>query len=135
MAPATSHHCYPPFPEDLTTAPLVSVSLAKLEASNGPESQAFFDTCKSLGFFYLDTSGSPLGDSLVSEAEQLHELQNQFFKLPNAVKEEVAREKVDAFFGYRHGDIGLSNDDGTPKRNESYNVSMHQYRSTPRWTY
>jgi len=51
MAPATSHHVYPLFAEDVPAAPLVSVSLSKLEASNGAESQAFFDACKKLGFF------------------------------------------------------------------------------------
>ncbi len=122
MAPATTHHLYPPFPAELSTAPLVSVSLAKLEASDGAESKAFFNACRSLGFFYLDTTGSPLGRTLVAEAEQLNDLQANFFKLPNQQKEEYAREKVDPFFGYRHGDLGTCHDDGTPKRNESYNV-------------
>ncbi len=122
MAPATTHHLYPPFPAELPTAPLVSVSLAKLKASDGAESKAFFDACRSLGFFYLDTTGSPLGCSLVAEAERLNDLQARFFKMPNHEKEEYAREKVDPFFGYRHGDLGTCHDDGTPKRNESYNV-------------
>ncbi|KAK5683915.1 hypothetical protein LTS10_003778 [Elasticomyces elasticus] len=118
MAPATSHHLYPPFPSDIPTAPLVSVSLAKLEASDGKESQAFFDACKSLGFFYLDTSDSPLGNELVSEAEQLHELQKEFFTLAHEKKENYARERVDPFFGYRHGMMS----DG--QRNETYNCYM-----------
>ena len=126
MAPTTSHHRYPPFPNaDLETAPLVSVSLRKLEDSDGPESQAFFDASRSLGFFYLDTKGSKLGEALISEAEQLHELEKQFFKLSNDEKEEFAREKLDPFFGYRHGNIELKDEDGIKGRNESYNVLLH----------
>ncbi|KAK0259744.1 hypothetical protein LTR02_002605 [Friedmanniomyces endolithicus] len=127
MAPATTHHLYPPFPAELPTAPLVSVSLAKLKASDGAESKAFFDACRSLGFFYLDTTGSPLGCSLVAEAERLNDLQARFFKMPNHEKEEYAREKVDPFFGYRHGDLGTCHDDGTPKRNESYNMRKDDF--------
>ncbi|KAK4574618.1 hypothetical protein LTR86_001459 [Recurvomyces mirabilis] len=128
MAPTTSHHRYPPFPDaDLETAPLVSVSLRKLEDSNGPESQAFFNASRSLGFFYLDTEGSKLGEALVSEAEQLHELEKQFFKLGNDEKEEFAREKLDPFFGYRHGDIDLQDEDGSKRRNESYNMRKDDF--------
>jgi len=137
MTPTTRHHLYPPFPAELPTAPLVSVSLAKLEASDGAESKAFFDACRNLGFFYLDTLGSPLGSSLVTEAEQLNDLQARFFKLPDQEKEEYAREKVDPFFGYRHGDLGTCHDDGSPKRNESYNVSSlpRLKQQSYRWAY
>lgn len=129
MAPTTTHHLYPPFPEDLPTAPLVSISLAKLEASDGVESQAFFNASQELGFFYLNMDGSPLGENIVSEAEQLHKLQQEFFKLPTEEKETYAREKIDSFFGYRHGDLKGLNDDGTAKRNEIYNV-VHTIQKT-----
>lgn len=118
----TCHHLLPPFPEDITTAPLVSISLAKLEASDAAESSAFFDACKKLGFFYMDMSGSSLGEKIVSGAEQLFQLQKEFFIAPNEEKETYAREKIDPFFGYRHGNLKTLNEDGTEKRNETYNV-------------
>ena len=119
----TSHHLYPPFAEDITTAPLVSVSLSKLEAGDEAESKAFFEATKNLGFFYLKLDGSNLGEKMVDEAERLQALQQQFFKLPNEEKEEYAREKIDPFFGYRvHKLDNFRDENGTPKRNETLNV-------------
>lgn len=126
MSPlVTSHNLYPPFPSDITTAPLVSLSLAKLEVHDAAESEAFFKSCRSLGFFYLNMEGSTLGEHLVSEAEQLHKLQQDFFERPNDEKEVYAREKIDPFFGYRYADLpnGQAYENGRPKRNETYNVS------------
>lgn len=122
IGPQTSHNDYPPFPPNIKTAPLVSISLIKLEQDDASESEAFFEACKTLGFFYLDTAGSPLGDRLVSEAEDLLKLQKQFFARPNEEKEQFAREKIDAFFGYRHGVTKAKGEDGEFRRNEMYNV-------------
>lgn len=127
IRPKTSHHEYPPFAEDIETAPLVSISLSKLENNDPKESTAFFEACKGLGFFYLDTSGSSLGDHLVSEAEELLQLQKHFFARPNEEKEQYAREKIDAFFGYRHGLTKVKGDDGEFKRNETYNARLHRH--------
>lgn len=122
IGPRTSHHEYPPFPSNIPTAPLVSISLAKLTAHDPTESAAFFAACKDLGFFYLDTADSPLGDDLVAEAEQLLQLQKQFFARPDAEKEVFAREKIDTFFGYRYGELKVVGEDGRRGRNETYNV-------------
>jgi isopenicillin N synthase-like dioxygenase len=123
MGVSTTHHLYPPFPSDIKTAPLVSISLSKLEAGNEAESKAFFDAAKNLGFFYMKLEGSSLGERIVNGAEELHRLQQQFFGRPNEEKEEFAREKIDPFFGYRKVELKFKNDDGTPKRNETYNAS------------
>jgi isopenicillin N synthase-like dioxygenase len=122
MVLQTSHHQYPPFAEGLTTAPLVSISLAKLESEDEAESSAFYRASKELGFFYMDMEGSSLGEKIVAQAEQLHVVQKQFHKLPDEVKEEYLREKIDPFFGYRI--LGeREQEDGTMGRNENYNVS------------
>ena len=119
----TSHHLYPPFAEGVTTAPLVSVSLSKLEANDAAESRAFFQASKDLGFFYMHMEGSALGERLVSQAEQLHTIQKEFHDLSNQEKDEYAREKIDPFFGYRLlGEIEA--EDGTKQRSETYNVSQ-----------
>lgn len=120
----TSHHLYPPFPDDIKTAPLVSISLDKLEAGDENESKAFFESAKGLGFFYLKLGDSELGQKLVSEAEQLNDLQKEFYKLPQEERDEFAREKIDAFFGYRQAQLSFTDDDGQPLRNETYNVKM-----------
>ncbi|RFU27497.1 hypothetical protein B7463_g8847, partial [Scytalidium lignicola] len=126
MAPATSHHLYPPFAEGVTTAPLVSISLVKLEAGDAAESQAFFKASKELGFFYLNMEGSALGEKIVSEAEQLHLIQQGFSNLPNEEKDQFAREKLDPFFGYRllHEE---TDNDGVTRRDENYNMRKDDF--------
>ena len=101
MPVITTHHLYPPFPPHLPTAPLESISLAKLETGDGLESLKFFNSCCNLGFFYLDLTSSELGESIVRDAENLHTMQQEFFALPHEVKDEYGRDKVDPFFSYR----------------------------------
>ena len=125
MGLPTTHHLYPPFPDTITTAPLVTISLAKLEGGDEDESKAFFEAAKNLGFFYMKLEGSSLGERMVDEAEQLHKLQQQFFKRPNEEKEMYAREKIDPFFGYRNVSLNEKDEEGREKRNETYNVNFH----------
>lgn len=95
MAPATSHHELPPFAEGVETAPLVSISLAKLEANDTAESEAFFEASKNLGFFYMNMEGSSLGERIVTESEQLLQIQKQFHELPEEERDNFAREKFE----------------------------------------
>ena len=120
----TSHHLYPPFPDEIKVAPLVSISLDKLEAGDEDESKAFFESAKGLGFFYLKLGDSELGQKIVSEAEQLNDLQKAFYKLPQEEREEFAREKIDAFFGYREAQLEATDESGEVLRNETYNVRL-----------
>jgi len=126
MPISTCHGLLPPFPITVKTAPLVSISLARLESKDEDESDKFFDACKTLGFFYLNMEGSALGEKLVDGAERLHRVQKAFTQLPYEEKELYAREKIDAFFGYRHGDLDKLDEHGHPLRNETYNVGAYQ---------
>ena len=69
MPNLTSHHLLPPFPDDIETAPLVSVSFKDLEHRDANASTALFKACKELGFFYLDLFGSELGEKIIEESE------------------------------------------------------------------
>lgn len=122
MAPLTSHHLLPPFGEGGKTAPLVSVSFAKLEAGDKEASDAFFKACKELGFFYLDMLGSELGETIVAEAEKLNTLQKEFFKLPNEVKDKYGRPHLHPFYAYRYSELDEKDENGVPLRSENYNV-------------
>lgn len=124
MAPLTSHHLLPPFGEGGKTAPLVSVSFAKLEAGDKEASDAFFKACKELGFFYLDMLGSELGETIVAEAEKLNTLQKEFFKLPNEVKDKYGRPHLHPFYAYRYSELDENDENGVPLRSENYNVSL-----------
>lgn len=103
VASLTTHDQYPPFPSNLRTAPLESLSLAALQrySSTSTSFLHFFKACQELGFFYLDLTGSELGESILKEAEELHTLQQKFFALPHQVKDDYGRDKTDPFFSYR----------------------------------
>lgn len=126
MQPLTTHHLYPPFPSDLATAPLESISLHRLRTSDpfATECSNLFAACRNLGFFYLDLAGSELGEKIVREAEQLHILQQEFYALPHEVKDECGQDKVDPFFSYRWTACtdGVRDVWGRHGRREMYNV-------------
>ncbi|WRT66805.1 uncharacterized protein IL334_003768 [Kwoniella shivajii] len=122
MSHLTSHHTLPPFPEGEKTAPLVSVSFAKLEAGERSASAAFFKACKELGFFYLDFLGSKLGETIVSEAEKLNKIQKEFFALPNEVKDVYGRPHLHPFYAYRYTETEGKDENGASLRNANYNL-------------
>ncbi|KJK84809.1 hypothetical protein H633G_11402, partial [Metarhizium anisopliae BRIP 53284] len=57
----------PPFPDDVPTAPLLRLSLAKLRAREPDEVRRFTAACEALGFFYLDLGG----DAVLQQADAL----------------------------------------------------------------
>ena len=119
MAQLTTHHLHPPFPSDIRTAPLITISYAKLEAGDEAEHKAFFKAAKKLGFFYLDLTGSERGDRVIGNSEKLKILQEEFFRLSQDEREELRVNKAHPFFGYRSKTWEMK-----PKNKvaESYNV-------------
>lgn len=127
MPPSTSHHTLPPFPDDIPTAPLLTIHLSKLEAGDEDESSRFFQACKDLGFFYLDMFGSALGERVVSLAEDVNALQERWWALPNDVKDQYGRPHLHEFFAYRYGEVtGQYDANGELVRNQNYNVSSNR---------
>jgi isopenicillin N synthase-like dioxygenase len=124
MPNLTSHHLLPPFPDDIKTAPLGSVSFKNLENGDLPASTALFKACKELGFFYLDLFGSELGEKIIEESEKLNTLQKEFFELPNEVKDVYGRPHLHPFYAYRYTELGVEGEDGVPLRGENYNVGI-----------
>ncbi|WWC85152.1 uncharacterized protein L201_000009 [Kwoniella dendrophila CBS 6074] len=122
MAHLTSHHTLPPFPDDIETAPLVSVSFSKLENNDDQASEDFFKASKELGFFYLDFLGSELGETIVKEAEQLNKVQKEFFALPNEVKDVYGRPHLHPFYAYRYTETEGKDENGQQLRNANYNL-------------
>lgn len=131
MAPPTSHHLLPPFAEGIKTAPLVSIKFAELEAGEKDASAAFFKACKELGFFYLDMFDSELGEKIVTEAEQINTMQQEFFNMPYEVKDKYGRPHLHPFYAYRYGELDEKDENGTPLRAESYNVRPSFRHSLP----
>ncbi|KAH7232246.1 uncharacterized protein BKA55DRAFT_598254 [Fusarium redolens] len=121
MSPVTSHHEYPPFPDGVGTAPLVSISLAKLKKGDKDEFAHLFQASRELGFFYIDMVRSSLGERIIQQAESLQLLQKQSFQLPKEEKE-VFNARLKTYFSYRAMETTFPDADGGLKRNESYNM-------------
>ncbi|EJU03505.1 Clavaminate synthase-like protein [Dacryopinax primogenitus] len=123
--PLASFQGLPPFPDNIPTAPLVTLSLAKLQANDPQEVAEFFKIGKGLGFFYLDLRGCDNGRQLLHDAEALLELQKQYFDLPLEEKRISDRETVpgsDGFFGWKALGTLAVDKTGKTDRNEQLTV-------------
>ena len=97
---STSFSDIPPFPDDVPTAPLLRISLQKL-LENGPgESERLFMACKQLGFFYLDLRGTPEGESIIQDADQILSVGSDVFDLSLEEKENYDFSDQKSYFGY-----------------------------------
>ncbi|KZT53565.1 oxidoreductase [Calocera cornea HHB12733] len=115
----------PPFPEDLKTAPLVTISLSRLLANDPAEAAALFQAGKNLGFFYLSLLGCPEGEELYEDAQALLQLEKDFFSLPDSEKAIADRDNIpesDGFYGYKRMGTLVMDKLGTRDRHEAYNL-------------
>ena len=121
----------PPFPENIPTAPIASISLNKLLNSDDAEGKKVLEACKTFGFFYLDLSQSSVGQSLIDDSEKLHALAQEAFKLPLEEKQKFALVKGVSLFGYKEaGTVKLTDKELRPDTTEFFNVSkdhMHGF--------
>lgn len=121
-APRQEYHNAPAFPDDVPTAPLLRLSLAKLLERDATEQDRFVRACEDLGFFYLDLSGP--GDSILTDADQLFQVGEQLFDLPVEEKQEYDFSHKDSYFGYKGFGASVIDRNGTLDRNEFYNVGL-----------
>lgn len=73
---------YPPFPSDLKTIDLQTISLQKIQNADAIEQDRMFEACKSWGFFYLDLSQSEQGDTVAQGAEDVARIAESVMALP-----------------------------------------------------
>jgi isopenicillin N synthase-like dioxygenase len=136
MEPSTtipgSPNGLPPFPNNITTAPLLTISLSKLVANSQDEHARLFHAARSLGFFYLDMRGVPVGERLLREANDMFSLMEDFFGLPLEEKQEYDFAAQKKYYGYKGMGKEVVDGKGTKDRNEIYNVSHVSRLST--WT-
>lgn len=121
---------YPPFPEGVPVAPLVTISLKNLlEDPSNPEHERLFEASKNLGFFYLDMRNTTVGEDLLSEADNLFDLSKNFFDMPIEEKNKYDFAKKKIYFGYKGAGKEVMFKDGTLNRDQQYNViSYYQIR-------
>ncbi|KAI9878799.1 MAG: hypothetical protein M1830_010483 [Pleopsidium flavum] len=117
----------PPFPEDVPTAPLVTISLSKLVAKDPEEHASLYSASKSLGFFYLDMQCCADGEALLQDADIMFGLMENFFSLPVEEKEKFDFAGANSYFGYKGMGAEVIDKEGTKDRNEIYNTRLsHQ---------
>lgn len=111
----------PPFPDDISTAPLLRLSLAKLLAENEEECEKLFQSSIDIGFFYLDLRGS--GEELLNNADDLFEVGKELFELSLEEKMKYDFSSQNSYFGYKGQGLSVVDKQGNLDRNEFYNVS------------
>lgn len=90
----------PPFPNNVTSAPLLRVSLSKLLKYDEEESQHLYAACKDLGFFYLDLQDSSKGQSILEDANKLFNVGEELFDLNLEDKRSYDFSEQKSYFGY-----------------------------------
>jgi isopenicillin N synthase-like dioxygenase len=127
-----ANSAFPPFPDDIPTAPLVTISLRKLvESTSAEEHECLFSAAKSLGFFYLDLRGTLEGENLLQQADDMFDLMNEFFSLPVEEKAKYDFAAKKSYFGYKGIGKEVVDGKGTKDKNEIYNVT--KYRPLYEW--
>ncbi|EJT97461.1 1-aminocyclopropane-1-carboxylate oxidase [Dacryopinax primogenitus] len=115
----------PPFPDHLTTAPLVTLHLSKLQEHDPAEQAALLKCAKELGFFYLNLTGCTEGKQLFSDAQQLLDLEKRFFAMPDEEKAICDRDTVEGgsgYYGWKKIGSAVMDSKGTPERHENYTI-------------
>jgi isopenicillin N synthase-like dioxygenase len=85
-----------PFPDDVSTAPLLRLSSAKLLARHGSKVEHFHHACEEISFFYLDLRGE--GDSFLNIADSRFRFRQSLFSLPLEEKQRYDFSRIRAVF-------------------------------------
>jgi hypothetical protein len=121
----------PPFPDNVHIAPIARISSRKLLEGNSEESKNVLEACQTYGFFYLDLTDSPSGETLLEHSEKLLELSKIAFQPPKEEKMKYELQKGVNLFGYKAaGTVKKTDKDLRPDTTEFFNVakvsSMHR---------
>jgi isopenicillin N synthase-like dioxygenase len=116
----------PAFPDNVSTAPLVRISLEKLLNHDDEEQDRCWKACCDLGFFYLDLRTSKEksidGSALLRDADRLFGVMGAFYDLDVQDKVKYDFKDQGSYFGYKGYGEGVIDKEGTKDRNEFYNV-------------
>lgn len=115
----------PPFPDDVSTAPLLRLSSGKLLAGDPAEHERLFQASTDIGFFYLDLSDSEQGLSLLKDADDLFKVGETLFELSLEEKKQYDFSGQNSYFGYKAPGAAVVDKQGNLDRNEFYNVRLH----------
>lgn len=115
---------YPPFPEGLKTIELQTISLSKIQNGDTTEQDRMFEACKSWGFFYLDLSNCPQGETIHTGSEEIARVGEKFMALPLDEKLKFIPSGKNVF-GYKRVGQTLVDKNKTPDTAEFFNVGKN----------
>ncbi|EMF16564.1 Clavaminate synthase-like protein [Sphaerulina musiva SO2202] len=115
---------YPPFPADLKTIDLQTISLQKIQNADSAEQDRMFAACKNWGFFYLDLTQSDQGELISQGAAQVARVAEGVMALPLEEKEQYPFTDGN-IFGYKKVGQTKVDKDQTPDTAEFFNVSKN----------
>ncbi|GKZ24016.1 hypothetical protein AbraIFM66951_010514 [Aspergillus brasiliensis] len=113
----------PPFPSNIPTAPLLRLSLSKLQARDTTETHNLLQACKDIGFFYLDLQDTNEGTNLLHNADKLFPIGERLFDLPLDEKKKYDLGNQNSYYGYKAQGAMVADRQGNLDGNEFYNVS------------
>lgn len=99
MASQKLFQAIPPFPDDIPTASLGTISLARLMSGDEAAARSVLTACQDLGFFLLDLNDDTMGKELIEEIDQLFLVGKELMDLPVAVKEQYLNDYPRSFLG------------------------------------
>ncbi|KAI0892065.1 putative oxidoreductase [Annulohypoxylon nitens] len=114
---------YPPFPEDVPTVELQTITLSKLLEGDVAENDRVFKQCVGRGFFYLALDGCETGETILRGADQIALTGERVFKLP--LEEKMQYKMVKTLFGYKFAGATKTDKSGTPDTAEFFNVGKN----------
>ncbi|KAL4919826.1 hypothetical protein BDW62DRAFT_216697 [Aspergillus aurantiobrunneus] len=113
----------PPFPDDVSTAPLFRLSLKDLLTEDEEEIQRLSKGCEEIGFFYLDIRNAGAVAQILEDADKLFEIEAELFELPLEEKRKYDFSSQKSYFGYKAQGAAAIDQQGNLDRNEFYTVS------------
>ncbi|KAL7629865.1 hypothetical protein AAE478_001388 [Parahypoxylon ruwenzoriense] len=116
---------YPPFPSDVPTVDLQTISLAKILGGDAAEEDRVFQACVGRGFFYLSLSGCVTGETILRGADEITHTGERIFKLPLDQKMQYRMGKGKSLFGYKYAGSTVTDRLGTPDTAEFFNVAKN----------
>lgn len=99
MASQKSFQAIPAFPDDIPTASMSTISLAKLNSGDEAAARSLLTACQELGFFLLDLNDDALGNELIDIIDQLFVAGKDIMDLPQDEKEQYLHDAPRSFLG------------------------------------
>ncbi|KAJ4164960.1 hypothetical protein LMH87_006612 [Akanthomyces muscarius] len=91
----------PPFPNDISTVQMSTISLSRLRENDAATAQQASTACAELGFFFLDLRGDSLGEAMVECIDELFYIGKDIFDLPESVKNQYLHDIPKSFLGFK----------------------------------